>query len=74
MVPRPDIAQLAADGPAVFDHDDRVHALRLDFQPTAAVPHERLEVRRGVEVVRYAAVPVADADERIGGARPASRL
>jgi hypothetical protein len=69
LVAGPHVAQFAADGTAVFDHDDRIHPLALDFQPAAAVPHERLEVRRGVEIIRHAAVPIGGAEQRIGRPR-----
>ena len=69
LVAGPHVAQLAAQGPAVLDDDDRIHPLALDFQPAAAVAHERLEVGRGIEIVRHAAVPVGLPDQRIARAR-----
>ena len=50
------VAQLAARGPLVLDHDDRVHALALDLPPGAAVPYVRAVVGRRVEVVGHAPV------------------
>ena len=69
LVAGPDVAQLATDGAALFDHDHRIHPLMLDFQPPAGVPHERLQVRRGVEIIRHAAVAIGGADEGIGRVR-----
>ena len=39
--PASDVAQLAADAPAVGDDDDRVHALALDLDPSAVDAHVR---------------------------------
>src|SRR5436190_11031816 len=38
------IAQFSTDGAAVLDDDGRVHALPLDFEPFAPMPHPRVVV------------------------------
>ena len=64
-VARLDVAQLAADRPAVFDDDDRIHALTLDLDPLPADAAQRAMVRRRVEVVRHAAVAVGRPEQRV---------
>ena len=51
-----EVAQLAAGGAAVLDHDRRVHPLALDLDPLAAMPDPGVVVARGIEVVRGTAV------------------
>ena len=60
-----DVTQLAADGATVGRHDDGVHALLFNFHPRAADTHVRPMVRRGVEIIRHAAIFLGWFDQRI---------
>src|SRR5262245_63586669 len=55
-----------------FDDDGGVHSLPVDGNPFALDTHERLMVRRRVEVVRGAAIPICWDKVDVVGARDAA--
>src|SRR6185503_4556861 len=59
------VAQHAADGTAVLDHDGGVHALLFDFRPPSSHPHLGAMVRRRVEIVGNTTVLLGRSHERI---------
>ena len=64
-----DVPQLAAERVPILDDDDRIHSLLLDLEPVAAMADQRLQIRRRIEVVSDAAIPLGTSHERVGLAR-----